>query len=74
MAEASLYDHAGSFIVQAHLIKMARAAGEEAAAIGTSIPLAATARFLAAPRLERFAARNAVESDHFVSTGRPPLR
>ncbi len=74
MAEASLYDHAGSFIVQAHLIKTARAAGEEAATIGSSIPLAAAARFLAAPRLERFAARNAVESDHFISTGRPPLR
>ncbi len=74
MAEASLYDHAGSFIVQAHLIKMARAAGEEAVAISSSLPLAAAARFLAAPRLERFAARDAVESDHFISTGRPPVR
>jgi hypothetical protein len=74
LRRASLFDHAGSFIVQAHLVKMALAAGEEAETIGSNVPLAATARFMAAPRLERFVARNVRESERFVSTGRPPLR
>ncbi len=74
LAEASLADRAGSFIVAAHLIKTTEAARREAAETGTSIPLAAAARFLAAPRLERFVARAVVESVDFVTTGRPPGR
>ena len=40
----------------------------------TSLPLAAAARFLAAPRRERFVARNVAESIGFLRTGRPPRR
>ena len=46
----------GSFIVTAHMIKLAVAARTEASATGSNLPLAATARFIAAPRTERFVA------------------
>ena len=74
LAEASLQDGAGSFIVAAHLVKTAEAARREAAITDSSVPLAAAARFLAAPRLERFVARNVNEAVDFVTTGRPPKR
>jgi hypothetical protein len=74
LADAALADRAGSFIVMAHLIKTSEAAGREAAATGSPLPLAATARFLASPRLERFVARNVTESIDFVRSGRPPRR
>ena len=74
MIEASLADGAGSFIVVAHLIKMTKAAIEEAEVTGSDLPLLATGRFLAAPRLERFVSRNVNESLDFVNTGRPPTR
>lgn len=82
LAEAALGDRAGSFIVVAHLIKTAEAAAREATeatARGVTgseatLPLAATARFLAAPRLERFVARNVAASIDFIRTGRPPRR
>ena len=74
LTDASLVDASGSFIVTAHLIKTARAAIEEADTIDDDRPLLATARFLAAPRRERFVARNVAESVEFLRTGRPPKR
>ncbi|MDH4276666.1 MAG: Rieske 2Fe-2S domain-containing protein [Acidimicrobiia bacterium] len=74
LLDASLADRAGSFIVVAHLVKTAQAAVEESTRSGSPLPMAAAARFLAAPRLERFVARSAVESADFVRTGRPPKR
>lgn len=71
---ASLEDGGGSFIVMAHLVKMAVAAREEAEATGSALPLAATARFMAAPRVERFVTRGAREAIEFVRTGNPPAR
>jgi len=74
LTEASLVDGSGSFIVTAHLIKTTRAAIEEADVIDDDRPLLATARYLAAPRRERFVARNVAESVEFVRTGKPPKR
>jgi hypothetical protein len=74
LTEAALSDASGSFIVTAHLIKTARAAIEEAEAIGDDRPILATGRFLAAPRRERFVERNVSESVEFVRTGKPPRR
>ncbi len=74
LARASLADRASSWIVAAHVIKLGQAAREEAASIGSSLPLAAAARFAAAPRLERFVAANAAEALDFVRTGSPPKR
>lgn len=74
MIEASLADSAGSFIVIAHLIKLTKAAIEEADATGSDLPLLAAGRYLAAPRLERFVSRNVLASLDFVNTGRPPNR
>jgi nitrite reductase/ring-hydroxylating ferredoxin subunit len=74
LADAALADRAGSFIVTAHLIKTTQAAAQEAEATGSSLPLAAAARYLASPRLERFVARNVAESVDFIRTGRPPRR
>ncbi|MBT5140199.1 MAG: hypothetical protein HOM37_14210, partial [Acidimicrobiaceae bacterium] len=56
------------------LIKMVKASIEEAEVIGSDLPLLATGRFLAAPRLERFVTRNVGEALDFVHTGRPPKR
>jgi nitrite reductase/ring-hydroxylating ferredoxin subunit len=74
LLDAALADRAGSFIVLAHLVKTAQAAIEESEVSGSALPMAAAARFLAAPRLERFVARAAAESADFVRTGRPPKR
>jgi nitrite reductase/ring-hydroxylating ferredoxin subunit len=74
LERASLEDTAGSFIVMAHLVKTAVAAREEAHATGSMLPLAAAARFLAAPRTERFVTVGAREAIDFVRTGRPPTR
>ena len=74
LTDAALADRAGSFIVAAHLVKTTEAARREAAVTGSSLPLAATARFLAAPRVERFIAGNVAESIGFVTTGKPPAR
>ena len=74
LIDASLSDGSGAFIVIAHLIKMVKASIEEAEAIGSDLPLLATGRFLAAPRLERFVTRNVGEALDFVHTGRPPKR
>jgi len=74
LEQASLEDTAGSFIVMAHLVKTAVAAREEALATGSLLPLAAAARFLAAPRAERFVTVGAREAIHFVRTGQTPTR
>ena len=74
LRRVALMDGAGSFIVVAHLVKMARAAWEEALVTGSNLPLVATARLAAAPRLERFVARNVAEAIDFVKTGSPPTR
>ncbi|MEM9203306.1 MAG: Rieske 2Fe-2S domain-containing protein [Actinomycetota bacterium] len=74
MIDAALADGAGSFIVTAHLIKMTRASIEEFDHSGSLLPLLATGRYLAAPRMERFVSRNVAASLDFVHTGRPPKR
>lgn len=74
LTEASLADRSGAFIVTAHLIKTTRAAIEEAAVIGSDLPLLAAARYLASPKRERFVSRNVTESVEFVRTGKPPRR
>lgn len=74
LRQVALMDGAGSFIVVAHLVKMAQAAKEEALTTGLNLPLVATARLAAAPRLERFVARNVAEAIEFVKTGSPPTR
>jgi len=74
LVDAALADQAGSFIVSAHVIKLAQAAAEEAVTIGSHEPLTATARFIAAPRLERFVSSNVAASLDFVRTGNPPKR
>ncbi len=74
LTEASLSDASGSFIVTAHLIKTTQAAIAEADEIDDDRPLLATARYMAAPRRERFVERNVAESVDFVRTGRPPKR
>lgn len=63
----SLLDGTSAFIVHAHAVKMSVAATEEALRLGSSIPLDATARFIAAPKLERFVARTVTESIDFLS-------
>lgn len=70
----ALLDGAGSFIVVAHLVKMAQAAKEEALVTGSHLPLIATARLAAGPRRERFVARGVAEAIEFVRTGAPPVR
>ena len=71
LERAALADRAGSFIVAAHLVKTTHAAVSEAAATGSKLPLAATARFMAAPRLERFVTGNVIRAIDFLS-GRGP--
>jgi nitrite reductase/ring-hydroxylating ferredoxin subunit len=71
LERAALADRAGSFIVAAHLVKTSHAAVAEATSIGSPVPLAAAARFAAAPRLERFVAESVARSIDFLS-GRGP--
>ena len=71
---ASLQDTAGSFIVMAHMVKMAVTARQESAATDSLLPLAATARFMASQRSERFVTTNARAAIDFVTTGQPPTR
>ena len=74
LTRAALDDRSGAFIVVAHLVKTAHAAADEARATGSMLPLAAAARFIAAPRMERFVAASVAESIDFVTTGHPPRR
>ena len=63
----SLLDGTTAFIVHAHAVKTSVAATEEAMRLGSSTPLDATARFLAAPKLERFVAATVTRSVDFLS-------
>lgn len=74
LIRAAFDDRSGAFIVVAHLVKTAHAAAHEARATGSMLPLAAAARFIAAPRMERFVATSVAASIDFVTTGRPPRR
>ena len=74
LMRAAFDDRSGAFIVVAHLVKTAHAAADEARATGSMLPLAGAARFIAAPRMERFVATSVSESIDFVTTGRPPRR
>jgi len=63
----SLLDGTTAFIVHAHAVKTSRAASLEAIHSGSSLPLDATARFLAAPKLERFVAATVERSIDFLN-------
>jgi nitrite reductase/ring-hydroxylating ferredoxin subunit len=65
-AEA-LRDGTSQFIVHAHAVKTSRAAAAEAVRAGTDLPLQAVARFLRAPKLERFVASNVTRAIDFLS-------
>ncbi len=74
LTAASLQDGAGSFIVQAHIIKLTAASIREFEEIGNPIVLAGAAAFSAGRRLERFVAGAAQEAIDFIRTGQPPKR
>jgi nitrite reductase/ring-hydroxylating ferredoxin subunit len=63
----SLLDGTSAFIVHAHAVKTSRAAALEAGRTGSTLPLDATARFLAAPKLERFVAATVARSIDFLN-------
>jgi nitrite reductase/ring-hydroxylating ferredoxin subunit len=63
----ALLDGTSAFIVHAHAVKMSVASSEEAVHLGSSAPLDATARFMAAPKLERFVAATVTRSIDFLS-------
>lgn len=67
LQRAALLDRTTAPIVHAHAVKTSRAAAEEALLSGSNRPLAATARFLAGPRLERFVAANVQRAIDFVA-------
>ncbi len=67
----ALLDGTTAFIVHAHAIKTSVAATEESVRLGVPTPLDAAARFLAAPKLERFVASTVTRSIDFLS-GRAP--
>ncbi len=67
----SLLDGTSAFIVHAHAVKTSRAAAVEAARSGSTLPLDAAARFLTAPKLERFVAATVARSIDFLN-GRTP--
>ena len=74
LVRASLDDRAGALIVVAHHVKTARAAIREAEVTRSRLPLAAAARFMAAPGRQRFVASNVMRARHFLTTGAPPPR
>ncbi len=63
----SLLDGTTAFIVHAHAVKTSRAAAIEALGMRSALPLDAVARFLAAPRLERFVAATVERSIDFLN-------
>jgi nitrite reductase/ring-hydroxylating ferredoxin subunit len=67
----SLLDGTTAFIVHAHAVKTSRAAAVESGRSGSTLPLDATARFIAAPKLERFVAATVARSIDFLN-GRTP--
>jgi nitrite reductase/ring-hydroxylating ferredoxin subunit len=62
----SLLDGTTAFIVHAHAVKMSRAAAIESARSGSTLALDATARFITAPKLERFVAATVARSIDFL--------
>ena len=63
----SLLDGTTAFIIHAHAVKTSRAAALEAARSGSPLVLDATARFMAAPKLERFVAATVTRSIDFLN-------
>jgi nitrite reductase/ring-hydroxylating ferredoxin subunit len=63
----SLLDGTTAFIVHAHAVKTSRAAASEAHRSGSRVPLDAVARFMAAPKLERFVAATVTRSIDFLN-------
>ena len=63
----ALLDGSTAFIVHAHAVKTTVAATEEALRLADALPLDAVARFLAAPKLERFVAATVTRSIDFLS-------
>ena len=63
----ALLDGTSAFIVAAHAVKTSRAAARESHRLGSSTPLQATARFIDAPKLERFVAANVRRSLDFLN-------
>jgi nitrite reductase/ring-hydroxylating ferredoxin subunit len=63
----ALDDTTTAFIVHAHAVKTTRAASDEAVRAGSLRPLQAAARFLEAPKLERFVAANVTRAIDLVS-------
>jgi nitrite reductase/ring-hydroxylating ferredoxin subunit len=71
LQDEALLDGTTAFIVHAHAVKTSVAATDEAVRLGSSVPLDATARFMAAPKLERFVAATVTRSIDFLS-GKAP--
>jgi hypothetical protein len=67
LQDEALLDGTTAFIVHAHAVKMSVAATHEALRMGSSLPLDATARFMAAPKLERFVAATVTRSIDFLN-------
>ncbi len=63
----ALLDGTSAFIVAAHAVKTSRAATREALRQGSTVPLEAVARFMEAPKLERFVARSVQVSLDFLN-------
>ena len=74
LVKASLDDRSGALIVVAHHIKTVRAAIREAQITGSRLPLAAAARYLAAPARQRFVGNAVRRATYFLNTGNPPPR
>ena len=71
LQQQSLLDGTTAFIVHAHAVKMSRAAALEAGRSGSTLALDATARFIAAPKLERFVAATVARSIDFLNVRTP---
>jgi nitrite reductase/ring-hydroxylating ferredoxin subunit len=66
LAQAAAEDNAAAPIMVAHTVKTTRAAIVESHALGGPAPLAAVARFLAAPKRERFVYQATLEAIAFA--------
>jgi hypothetical protein len=67
LQRTSLLDGTPAYIVHAHAVKTSRAAGIEALRMNSASPLDATARFMSAPKLERFVAATVTRSIDFLN-------
>lgn len=63
----ALLDGTSAFIVAAHAVKTSRAAALESRLLDDPRPLRATARFISAPKLERFVAASVTQSLDFLN-------